>query len=346
MKSSLYLFFGSVILLCVTASAAIGQQVTGQVRYADSNQPAFNVSVHCEGAGTTQILQTDRNGRFTCRLGSPGNFTVRVDAPGFLQEQQAGTALDNNSNEYMFFRLKRDTANAASSSPPSVVSASPTAAVDPNVPPQAQKEFISGMEAVAQNKPDMLKQAIQHFERAVSIYPKFTQAHVALGTAYMDLQEWDKAEQSLNKAISLEPRTLNALLALGEIQLRQKKHQEAEKTLLQALTVDPRAAHGHLTLGRVYWEMALNLKDEASSRPMLERSYEEAKKSMELDPKLAEAHILKGNLLLRVRRVADAQHEFEEYLRSEPQGRFAEQARTSVDKIKKVLASEPAKPNQ
>src|SRR4030095_6135480 len=188
------------------------------------------------------------------------------------------------------------------------------------------------MEAVALNKPDKLKQAVAHFERAVTIYPKFTQAHVALGTAYMDLQEWDKAEQSLKKAIA--------------IQLRQKKHQEAEKTLLEALTVDPRAAYGHLTLGRVYWEMAFNLKDEASWRPILEKSYEEAKKSLELDPKLAEAHILRGNLLLRVRRVVDAQHEFEEYLRLEPQGRFAEQARTSVDKIKKALASEPAKPNQ
>jgi len=343
-KRSFYLTACSIILLFVAASGCRAQQVTGQVRYAESNQPAFNVNVHCEGAGTTQIQQTDRNGRFVCRLGSPGNFTVRVDAPGYLQEQQGGTALDANSNEYMFFRLKKNPAEGATLTPLSVVPASPTASADPNVPAQAQKEFSAGIEAVAANKPEKMKEAVQHFEKAVTIYPKFTQAYVALGTAYMDLREWEKAEDALRKAIAIDPKTTNARLALGEIQLRQKKHQEAEKTLLEALASDPRAAYGHLTLGRVYWEMALNLKDEATWRPILEKSYEEAKKSLELDPKLAEAHILKGNLLLRVRRVADAEHEFEEYLRMEPQGRLAEQARTSVERIKKALASEPEKP--
>lgn len=325
------------------ASDAIAQRVTGQVRYAESNQPAFNVNVHCEGVGTNQIRQTDRNGKFLCTLGSPGNFTVRVDAPGYFQEQQAGMALDSYSSEYMFFRLRR---NPAGGTPNSlgVINVSPSSPpIDPNVPTNARKEFDLGMEAVALNKPEKLKEAIEHFERAVGLYPKFLQSHVALGAAYMDLQQWDKAELSLKKAIDIEPKSANALFALGEVQLRQKKHQEAEKTLRQGLEVDQLSPQGHLTLARLYWDMALSTKDNASSRPLLEQSYEQTRKTLELSPNLPEAHLLKGNLLLRVGRAADAQHEFEDYLRLDPKGAFAEQARMTVDKIKKALASQPGK---
>ncbi len=59
---------------------------------------------------------------------------------------------------------------------------------------------------------------------------------------------------------------------------------------------------------------------------------------MELDPNLADAHLLKGNLYFKVHRAEDALHEFEEYLRLDPKGQFADQTRSLVDKIKKALA--------
>jgi hypothetical protein len=130
-KKSFYCFC-ALIIVCLGASNATAQRVIGQVRYAESNQPAFNVNVHCEGVGTNQIRQTDRNGRFVCTLGSPGNFTVRVDAPGYIQEQQAGMALDSNLSEYMFFRLRRNPEGTPNSF--SVVNVS---SVDSNVPTDA-----------------------------------------------------------------------------------------------------------------------------------------------------------------------------------------------------------------
>jgi hypothetical protein len=48
--------------------------------------------------------------------------------------------------------------------------------------------------------------------------------------------------------------------------------------------------------------------------------------------------LLKGNLLLRVSRVADAVAEFDEYLRLEPNGAFAPETRALVEKIKKATA--------
>ena len=75
-------------------------------------------------------------------------------------------------------------------------------------------------------------------------------------------------------------------------------------------------------------------------RPPLEKAYQEVKQALELDPNLAAAHLLKGNLYFKVRRAEDALKEFEEYLRLDPNGEFAAPTRELVEKIKKALAAE------
>jgi tetratricopeptide (TPR) repeat protein len=90
---------------------------------------------------------------------------------------------------------------------------------------------------------------------------------------------------------------------------------------------------GHLNLARVYWEKAREIKDLTQAKPALEKSYEEVKRSLTLNPDLASAHLLKGNLLLRVSRTDDAVVEFTEYLRLEPNGPFATETRALVEKI-------------
>jgi tetratricopeptide (TPR) repeat protein len=213
--------------------------------------------------------------------------------------------------------------------------------VDANVPAAARKEFDQAAALVAAGKKESLEEAVRHLEKAVSIYPQFVQANLMLGTAYMDQAQWDKAEKILKRTVELDPRAANALFALGELYLRQKKDEDAEKTLLQGLQLEDRSAQGHLSLARIYWSMASKIKEDAQARPYLEKAYDQVKKALELNPNLAQAHLLKGNLLLRVRRAADAQHEFEEYLRLEPKGAFAEQTRVTVEKIKKALETQP-----
>jgi Flp pilus assembly protein TadD len=93
-----------------------------------------------------------------------------------------------------------------------------------------------------------------------------------------------------------------------------------------------------LNLARVYWEKGRTEKDLAQARPALEKSYEEVKRALALSPNIAAAHLLKGNLLLRVSRTADAMVEFGEYLRLEPNGPFAAETRALIDKLKKATS--------
>ena len=145
----------------------------------------------------------------------------------------------------------------------------------------------------------------------------------------------EKAQQELLATIEADPKAFNALFALSEIYLRQNKIAEAEKVLVQGLAIQDQSYLGHLNLARVYWEKARGTKDLAQAKPALEKAYEEVNRALTLNPNLGGAHLLKGNLLLRVGRAADALTEFSEYLRLEPNGPFATETRTLVDKIKR-----------
>jgi Tfp pilus assembly protein PilF len=316
------------------SEVTVSGQISGQVRYADTRQPAFNVLVSCDkviGGLVAQVL-TDRNGRFSFTNLELLQYNITVRVSGYVEETQT-VELMTTSSAYLQFQLKPDKPKPAATVNPGVVDAA--------IPDDARREFDAASKALATGKKEGIEEAVRHLEKALNIYPRFSQAALMLGTAYMDLGQLDKAERSLKHTLEINPQAANALFALGELYREQKLHDQAEKTLLQGLSIEPRSYQGHLNLARVYWDTAAQMKDDAQARPPLEKAYEEVKKSLELNPNFAPAHVVKGNLLLRVRRAQDAQHEFEEYLRLDPNGPFAEQARTTVERIKKALASQP-----
>jgi tetratricopeptide (TPR) repeat protein len=307
-------------------------EIHGQVRFADGGAPATNVVVRLEsydGGGSITEAFTDSNGKFRFTSLTPAMYSVRVRQSGYRDAQQ-NVDMTTTSSGLVLLQLSRD---AAGPTPTSM-----SGSINANVPPAAQKEFDKGVAALAEGGKDKIAVAVRSFEKAVSIYPKFVEARLKLGTAYMDLEQWDKAEKALLATIEVDPKAFNALFALSEIYLRGNKIAEAEKVLVQGLAIQDASYFGHLNLARVNWEKARAVKDLAQARPALEKAYEEVKRALILNPDLAGAHLLKGNLLLRVSRAADALVEFNEYLRLEPNGPFAAETRALIEKIKKATS--------
>jgi len=326
-----------MLLLTVAAIALPGHgqtkrvEIHGQVRYAQGGAPAANVVVRLEsydGGGPMSEAFTDSSGKFQFSSLPPAQYLVRVRQSGYRDAQQT-IDLITTSSGFVLLQLLPDT---SASSP----TTSKPGTIDANVPAAAQKEFDKGVAALAEGRKDKTSFAVKCFEKAVSLYPKFVEARLKLGTGYMDLEQWDKAEQALLATIEVDPKAFNALFALSEIYLRQNKISDAEKVLVTGLAIQNASYLGHLNLARVYWEKSREIKDLAQARPSLEKSYEEIKRALTLNPDLAGAHLLKGNLLLRVGRAADAVTEFNEYLRLEPNGAFATETRALVDKLKKA----------
>jgi Flp pilus assembly protein TadD len=301
-------------------------EINGQVRLAEGGAPAQRVLVRLEsyeGGGSINEAFTDGLGKFRFTGLSPAQYSVRVHQSGYRDAQQT-VDMTTTSSGLVMLQLLRE---------PRATTTSVVGSIDANVPPAAQKEFDKGSSALAEGGKDKTTFAVRCFEKAVSIYPKFVEARLKLGTAYMDLEQWDKAEKALLGTIEVDSKAFNALFALSEIYLRGNQIAEAEKVLLQGLAIQDQSYLGHLNLARVYWEKARAVKDLTAAKPALEKAYEEVKRALVLNPELAGAHLLKGNLLLRVSRAADALLEFSEYLRLEPNGPFAAETRALIEKI-------------
>jgi len=315
----------SLLFLSITAqgqripNSSIALQVNGQVRYAQGGRPAEFILVRLEsfGGGVSGETTTDRSGKFTFTGLMSELYIVSVRVAGF-REVQHQVDLRTQVTDYVQLQLVADDkAPDVSSSKRGVVNAS--------VPNEARAEFEKGREALLQAY--NADPGILHLENAVRLYPKYSEAMLLLGTAYMDKQDWDKAESRLRQVLVLEPKATAAHFALGELYLRQKKYKAAEQDTLEGLKLDDRSAQGHFLLGRLYYELG----DIVKAGPQVGTT-------LRLNPRFAPGHLLAGNILLRARQPENALAEFEAYLYLEPNGKYSEKARETVDRIKQALA--------
>jgi len=308
-------------------------QIHGQIRYAQGGRPAEFILVRLESfkGGVQGELLSDRSGNFTFVGLSPELYVITIRTPGYKEVSQQ-VDLRTQLSDYVQLTLVAEPNNSSPAKRPGVI--------DANVPQNAITEFEKGRDALMHANNAAV--GIRHLENAIRIHPRYFEAWLLLGTAYMDQGNWDKAEHALARAVEIYPKAANALFALGELYLNQKKDVAAEKVLLQGLQLEDRSWQSHLSLGHVYWNMAAKFTDEARCRPLLEKSYAQTNRALELKPDLAAAHLLKGNLLLKARRIEEALRQFEEYVRLDPNGPFVDQTRALVQRIKVALA-EPKK---
>jgi tetratricopeptide (TPR) repeat protein len=286
-------------------------EVVGQVKLAATGLPASQVPIRLErfGGGIVDQIDTDSTGRFRFGNIQRGYYRVIINAPGFRPAQQDAD-LQVMFRAFLVFEL---------------TAASPTTAarldvIDARAPAEAREELIRGRAALGKKS---YVEAVGHLQRAIAVYPEFYEAHLLLGTALLDRREWKKAETAFARAVELKPGSAAATLALGEVYWRQKRHDESEKTLLAGLQRDDKSWHGYFTLARLYWDLG-NI---GKAAPAIGHT-------LQLKPDFAEAHLLAGNILLKVNQPQRALTEYQEYLRLEPKGEFAAQTRELAEKLK------------
>ena len=293
-------------------------EVSGVVHASGSGEATKNVMVKLErfSGGTIDQMLTDNHGRFRFTNLQRGYYKVIINAPGYHPAQQDAD-LQVLFRAYLVFDLSSDTA----SNPGAM--ASLVDVIDARVPAEAREEYLRGRSALAKSD---AHEAAAHLQKAVTVYSDFFEAQLLLATALIDLREWAKAENSLQRALELKPENATTMLSLGEVYWRQKRFKDAEETLQAGLKVDDKSWHGYFTLARLYWDKGDVPKAGAN-----------VGKTLQLKPDFAEAHLLAGNILLRVSQQQRALVEYQEYLKLAPKGEFAPQARDLVQKLQKAL---------
>ena len=108
--------------------------------------------------------------------------------------------------------------------------------LDLKAPGKARREYAKGYQLLMQKN---LREAMEHLVRSTQLYPKFVAAHNALGTAYLDLQQNEKARDEFSQAVALDDHLPNSHLNLGIAQLALKDYSAAENSLQKASSIAP-----------------------------------------------------------------------------------------------------------
>lgn len=327
-RHSLWLLSALLLILASSAQAqrdrdsyvsGISIEIAGQVKLPEGGPPARNITVRLErfSGGIIDQMSVDGLGKFRFANLQRGYYTIYVNAPGYKSSRQQAD-LQVVTKTYLVFELAPDSADDSSTPAASVI--------DARVPEEARAEFTRGRTAYTDKK---TKEALEHFKKALRLYPDFFEAQFMLSTLYMEALQWEDAESSLRRALEIKPESALVLFSLGEVYRRQKRYADAEKLLEDGLKLEETSWRGHFTLAHVYWDKAEILK----AAPHVGRT-------LQLNSEYPDAHLLAGNIFVRLNLLERAVVEYEEYLRLAPKGEAAEQTRQLVQKIRKAL---PAK---
>ncbi|MBX2907650.1 MAG: tetratricopeptide repeat protein [Taibaiella sp.] len=99
---------------------------------------------------------------------------------------------------------------------------------------------------------EVINEGISHLKKAIEIFPKYTDAYTELGTAYLNLTQYDSAEKNFKIAISQSPYQSIAANNLGTVYLRQNRIPEAIEAYRLAIQIKADFVQAWCNLGTCY----------------------------------------------------------------------------------------------
>ena len=335
----LYLYASALVLsLTSLASAqALGSNrgpvggegsntIEGRVYFPSGDHSGKVIKLHLESnlAISNQNVVTDQDGVFRFNSLPPGTYTVVAEGGKEYENSRETITIEpigssRVSQVNIQLRPRIDAANAAFA----------------GVPKPALEAYQKG--TTAAQKGDS-KAAVEFLNQAVTAAPNFELALSDLGSQYLKLLQWAKAEETFEVLVKLKPANATAQLSLGiafynegaEL-MSQKKFEDAEKKfngsethLQEAIRLKLPGPSAHYYLGM----MLIKFK-----------AYDEAQKELELaiangGENLALAHKFLGGVYINTHKNKEAADELEKYLKLDPTASDADKLKTTIKDLR------------
>jgi len=193
--------------------------------------------------------------------------------------------------------------------------------LDLKAPWKAQREYDKGYQLLLKKD---LQGAVEHLSKSTTIYPSYVAAHNALGTAYLDLSENEKARDEFSQAVKLDDHLPNSFLNLGIAQLALKAFPDAEESLRKASSIAPLDLQ--LSTALAYSEFANH------DYPAVIATAKEVHKRKHKGAEMV--HYSAAGALAAQSNLTDAQHEIETLLLENPKSASADQFRQALEELK------------
>ncbi len=302
----------------LASSPAVKKTVVlvGQVRTSNGQAIRTGVTVTLEAVDHVPMAtkQADSDGRFEFDI-VPGNAVLlRVAAEGFQTFQQ-------RLDEVVFIQY-RSVINVALTPVGQSKSkeSAPAVLTDQKAPQKARDELVKGVQALLKEK---YSDARTHFEKAIAVYPCYARAQTELAIVLIPSGDFTRAESALRKSIQCDSGYHQARLVLGQLLNMQKRFGESEKTLSEAVRLDPSSWELYYQLGIADFGLGEYAK--------AAKEYEEVLSFNPAPPSSCYARAADAYLAQKTYDKAYAK--MQDYLRIDPQGRFAEKIRTKIQEM-------------
>jgi Flp pilus assembly protein TadD len=244
-----------------------------------------------------------------------GTYQVEVSGQKFAESEELITTTNGTSDFEIEVKNRGAGARFASAGP--VVSMS-----DLSVPAKAVKEFDKSNQLL--NRQDFPK-AIQSLNRAIAIYPSYAAAYNNLGAIYARLGNRDKEREALEKAIRLNDHFAAAYLNLGRMNIMSGDFPAAEDALSKAVVNDPTDAMAWVLL------CYSQFQDQH-----LDGAIASSQKAHALPGQHSSVHVIAAKSFEHKHETADSISELEVFLKEEPTGERADQARKVLTSLRAI----------
>jgi Tfp pilus assembly protein PilF len=236
----------ALVLILILPSLAHAQHaLQGKVELPNGAVPSNSVKVTLTFNGM-RVYETftDLSGRFSFSGLRRGTYQLTAEGDGQTFETTRVDTDVYGSSPQIFTQNIQLRIKAGKTTLPAAVAS--VEALDANMPARAREEYDKGVKDSGNNKPES---AIKHFQEAITAYPQFYSAHVAIAEQYAKLKRDEEAAQSYRKAIEMKPDRAPAYVGLGVMLVKQKKYGEAITPLRRSLEIEKLSSTPYLFLG-------------------------------------------------------------------------------------------------
>ena len=252
---------------------------------------------------------------------SAGAFTIRASLQGY-EPGETQIDLRNADRTLESVDISLLPRRQEESAPPNGT----VAAGGLRVPDSARKEFERGSRLLNQKKD--FTRSIAAFERAIRLYPGYSDAYFLMGTAQMQASAASDAEASLRKAIALDAHRTAPYYPLALLLFGQKRYAEERELLLEAQKMDGADWRWSFELARCHaqqgqWESALRYGLEAEG-------------SVNVPPKV---HLLLADIYANSDKPREAVAELELFAKLDPKSSYMGRVREVLPILRQRLAT-------
>lgn len=308
--------------------------IVGRVRVARGDTPTQRILVTLELHGSAiDSVYTDSQGTFGFHSLGPNPYVVSVNDDSYEPAHAPAVIEPDSLTPMVFVNVtlvpKGPTQSTHGTARPSGANPDLTDVREHSsrFPKTATKEFQKGIKADALGQRE---EAIQHYEKAVSIAPGYYPAHNNLGSDRMAKSDLPGALKEFSEVVRLNQGDAAAYFNLSNVCILMGDLPEARRYLDEGMRRQPSSA-----LGR-FLEGTLNIR-----LGKLSDAEEPLRQAIRLDPLMFQPRLQLVNLLLQQGRKDDAVAQLQDFVRFFPEGAYSAQAKNLLKRLQGPSSPEP-----